>query len=183
MQEPVSGTANPRGKGVNPKAAYKTPDGWDTSNGAGGHGSFHKEGRENGKKQSANPKYQSEDSANRTKQGLADAERKSRPRAKQNESFSAAVASLVEKRNRRSVWTVPSEPFSGDHFATFPRALIEPCILAGSRTGDVVLDPFMGSGTTAQVAEHLGRRWIGCELNPDYAGLQADRLKQRALEL
>jgi DNA modification methylase len=84
-------------------------------------------------------------------------------------------------RNKRSVWSISAQPFDGAHFATFPRALIEPCILAGSRPGDVVLDPFMGSGTTAQVAEHLGRQWIGCELNPDYEPLQAKRLSQRAM--
>ena len=86
-----------------------------------------------------------------------------------------------ETRNRRSVWSIATQPFDGAHFATFPKALIEPCILAGSRPGDVVLDPFMGSGTTAQVAEHLGRQWIGCELNPDYMPLQAKRLQQRAM--
>jgi DNA modification methylase len=85
------------------------------------------------------------------------------------------------ERNRRTVWSIPTQPFDGAHFATFPRSLIEPCILAGSRPGDVVLDPFMGSGTTAQVAEHLGRQWIGCELNPDYMPLQARRLAQRAM--
>ena len=72
-----------------------------------------------------------------------------------------------------------TEPYPDAHFATFPRKLIEPCILAGSRKGDIVLDPFMGSGTTAQVAEHLGRQWFGCELNPEYAGLQTDRLRQQ----
>jgi len=74
-------------------------------------------------------------------------------------------------RNKRSVWTVTTTPFSGAHFATFPRALIEPCILAGSRPGDAVIDPFMGSGTTAQVATDLGRQFIGCELNPEYVKL------------
>lgn len=75
------------------------------------------------------------------------------------------------KRNRRSVWTVATKPYKGAHFAVFPPALIEPCILAGSRTGDIVLDPFMGSGTTAAVAVQHGRQYIGCELNPDYAPL------------
>lgn len=74
-------------------------------------------------------------------------------------------------RNKRTVWTIPTAPFPGAHFATFPRALIEPCILAGSRPGDVVLDPFMGSGTTAQVATDLGRDFLGCELNPKYVEL------------
>lgn len=86
-------------------------------------------------------------------------------------------------RNRRSVWTVPTKPYSGAHFAVFPPELIEPCILAGSRPGDVVLDPFMGSGTTAQVAQALGRQWIGCELNEEYAPLQAERTAQGALAL
>lgn len=89
----------------------------------------------------------------------------------------------AEDRNRRSVWTVPTQPYSGAHFAVFPPALIEPCILAGSRPGDVVLDPFMGSGTTAQVAQQLGRQWIGCELNPEYAPLQQERTAQGALAL
>jgi DNA modification methylase len=86
-------------------------------------------------------------------------------------------------RNRRSVWTVPTQPYSGAHFAVFPAALIEPCILAGSRPGDVVLDPFMGSGTTAQVAQALGRQWIGCELNAEYAPLQQARTAQAALAI
>lgn len=84
-------------------------------------------------------------------------------------------------RNKRSVWTVPTTPYSGAHFATFPPALIEPCILSGSRPGDVVLDPFFGSGTTGQVCERLGRQWLGCELNGDYAKLHAERTAQRGM--
>ena len=84
--------------------------------------------------------------------------------------------------NRRSVWTVATRPYKGAHFATFPTDLIEPCILAGSRIGDIVLDPFMGSGTTAQVAVENNRRYLGCELNPEYEKLQAERLKQSRLE-
>lgn len=80
------------------------------------------------------------------------------------------------KRNRRSVWTVATRPYKGAHFATFPPALIEPCILAGSRPCDIVLDPFMGSGTTAQVALQHGRRALGCELNPAYIDLIHQRL-------
>lgn len=76
-----------------------------------------------------------------------------------------------ETRNRRSVWTVATRPFKGAHFATFPPDLIEPCILAGSPAGGVVLDPFGGSGTTAGVALKHGRNAILCELNPDYAAL------------
>jgi DNA modification methylase len=80
------------------------------------------------------------------------------------------------KRNKRSVWTVNTKPYKGAHFATFPTALIEPCILAGSRPNDIVLDPFMGSGTTAQVAMQHGRQYLGCELNPDYGPLQQERI-------
>lgn len=79
-------------------------------------------------------------------------------------------------RNRRSVWTVATRPYKGAHFATFPPDLIRPCILAGSREGDTVLDPFMGSGTTAQVALKHGRRYLGCELNPAYELLQLQRI-------
>lgn len=80
-------------------------------------------------------------------------------------------------RNRRSVWSIQTKPYKGAHFATFPPALIEPCILAGSRPGDIVLDPFMGSGTTAQVALQNGRRYMGCELNAEYGALQQERIK------
>jgi len=86
-------------------------------------------------------------------------------------------------RNKRSVWTVQTKPFKGAHFATFPQELIEPCILAGAPVGGIVLDPFMGSGTTAQVAQNLGRQYIGCELNTDYKPLQDKRVAQQALVL
>ena len=85
----------------------------------------------------------------------------------------------TETRNRRSVWTVNTKPYKGAHFATFPPALIEPCIFAGSRHGDIVLDPFMGSGTTAQVAMQHGRQYLGCELNPSYQDLQQQRLQEQ----
>lgn len=80
-------------------------------------------------------------------------------------------------RNKRSVWTVATRPYKGAHFATFPPALIEPCILAGSRPGDLVLDPFNGSGTTGQVALENGRRYLGVELNADYLDLTRQRLR------
>jgi DNA modification methylase len=82
-------------------------------------------------------------------------------------------------RNKRSVWTVATSPYGGAHFATWPRKLIEPCIVAGSRPGDVVLDPFMGSGTTRQVATDLGRSSIGCEMNPAY--IELDRLRRTTI--
>ena len=85
--------------------------------------------------------------------------------------------------NKRSVWTVATTPYAGAHFATFPPALIEPCILAGAPAGGVVLDPFYGSGTTGQVAQALGRHYIGCELNPAYKPLQDERTAQPSLLL
>ena len=88
-----------------------------------------------------------------------------------------------ETKNKRSVWTVTTKPYEGAHFAVFPTDLIEPCILAGAPAGGVVLDPFMGSGTTAQVAQDLGRKYLGCELNPAYQPLQNKRLAQQSLEL
>ncbi len=84
-------------------------------------------------------------------------------------------------RNRRSVWEVVTEPLQDAHFATFPQALIDPCVMAGSPEGGVVLDPFMGAGTTALVARRLGRRSIGIELNADYCELAARRLGQQSL--
>jgi len=88
-----------------------------------------------------------------------------------------------ENRNRRSVWTVATVPYKGAHFATFPPALIEPCILSGSKPGQIVLDPFFGSGTTGMVAQNLGRQWLGCELNLEYKPLQDERLQQPGLML
>jgi DNA modification methylase len=81
-----------------------------------------------------------------------------------------------EMRNRRSVWSVATKPFKEAHFATYPPALIEPCILAGAPEGGTVLDPFFGAGTTGLVAEKHGRKWIGCELNPEYAHIAERRL-------
>jgi DNA modification methylase len=79
-------------------------------------------------------------------------------------------------RNKRSVWHVATQPYPEAHFATFPEALIEPCILAGSRVGDTVLDPFTGSGTTGAVAVRHQRHFIGCELNPSYVELARKRI-------
>jgi DNA modification methylase len=90
---------------------------------------------------------------------------------------------LPNGRNKRSVWTIASQPYSQAHFATFPPALVEPCILAGSRVGDVVLDPFFGSGTVGEVAQRLGRKWIGCDLQEAYAPMQAKRTAQQGFEL
>lgn len=121
---------------------------------------------------------------------------------KQNESFSAAIKDIVGSRNRRnSDWwfeslgmilneegmplgfDVPTQGFSGAHFATFPPRLIEPMILAGSRPGDIVLDPFGGSGTVGEAAGKLGRQWILIDLNHEYQQYQTERTRQGGLPL
>lgn len=92
-----------------------------------------------------------------------------------NASFSAAVTDLREDRNRRTVWTIPSEPLHEEHFAAFPTKLVEPCILASTRPGDVVLDPFAGTGTTGRVALAHGRRAVLIEANPAYQAIISRR--------
>lgn len=83
------------------------------------------------------------------------------------------------RRQRRSVWTIVPKTFPGAHFATFPEELVEPCVLAGSRPRGKVLDPFLGSGTTAVVALGLGRAAVGIELNPEYAQIARRRIEER----
>lgn len=85
---------------------------------------------------------------------------------------------LICGRNKRCVWTIPTRPFAGNHFATFPPALIETPIKAGCPSGGIVLDPFMGSGTTALVARSLGRRFIGIDFNPAYVEMARKRLAE-----
>lgn len=191
MQEPAvareqqrftSTAEQPKGKeraeagGQNPTCqggarTQKTPDGWDTSKGDGGHGSFHKEGREKGHLSRSGNLERKPPSA----RGVP---------ADGNGDVAGSIPWEGSTRNRRSVWTVGTAPFKAAHFATFPRALIEPCILAGSRPGDIVFDPFMGSGTVAETASSLGRQFIGCELNPDYVALfRAHRSQQQGLGL
>jgi DNA modification methylase len=191
IKEPVTGNAHPRGNGVNPKAALcgdhprnvdckyqapgqpqhkglrkkglaaKTPNVWDTSTGSGGHGTIHRDGRQKGTKW----------------------------RVKQNESFSSAVKDIVEERNKRSVWTIPTYPFSQAHFATFPPALVEPCVLAGCPEGGTVGDMFTGSGTTGEVSLKHFRRFVGIELNPTYANeiaiprIEAEAVRHKQLSI
>lgn len=83
---------------------------------------------------------------------------------------------IREMRNKRSVWTMASQPFKGAHFAVFPEKLIEPCVLAGSDKGDTVLDPFMGSGTVGVVAKRHGREFMGIEINQEYTALAMKRI-------
>lgn len=128
-------------------------------------------------------------------------------RIKNNDSYEEAMCGLVETRNKRSVWrgveneflqflrwkadqppektsvwSIPTAPFKEAHFATFPPDLILPCILAGSRAGDTILDQFLGSGTTAMVAVWHGRKAVGIELNPDYAAMARRRCLPSALD-
>lgn len=102
---------------------------------------------------------------------------------KNNESFDEAMAGVVDMANKRSVWTVQSEPYPDAHFATFPLKLIEPCILAGSRPGDTVLDIFMGSGTVAQGAQKHGRRFLGIDIDRRNDRMQLGRVAQKPLSL
>jgi DNA modification methylase len=81
------------------------------------------------------------------------------------------------KRNLRTVWDLNTQPFAGAHFATFPTALVKRCLLLTSRPGDLILDPFMGSGTTGEVALHSNRRFLGIELNPSYLELAKGRFQ------
>ena len=90
----------------------------------------------------------------------------------------SGLTKSYERKNKRSVWSVTKKPYKGAHFATFPPELIEPCILAGSEPGDIVLDPFMGSGTTAMVAKQHGRYYMGCELHEDYGELIKNRVPE-----
>lgn len=188
VQEPVNGGAHARrsleysnakrpgfghGYDATPKPRYKTPDGWDTSSGAGGHGSFHREGREKG---------QIDDGVGR-RQGPPGnpAERKLAAHGsgiKSNESYDEAIGSapLRHVRNPRSVWTFPTHPFKGAHFATFPPELARRCILAGSREGDTVLDPFGGSGTVGMVADGMQRQAVLIDLDERNAPMASGRI-------
>lgn len=152
IKEQTTGDAHTRGAGVNPKAGGK-----------------------NESAAAAAAAYMNEANHRRV-DGFNE-----RWRVKQNERFSAAVRGLVETRNARSVWTIASTPYAGAHFAVMPPELVAKCVLAGSRIGDVVLDPFFGSGTVGMVAEQLGRKWVGIELNETYAPLIAERTAQRGL--
>lgn len=85
---------------------------------------------------------------------------------------------VSDTRNRRSVWTIPTHPFPEAHYATFPPALVEPCLKAGCPVGGIVLDPFFGAGTTGLVARHLGRGFVGIELNPDNCRMAKRRIER-----
>ena len=88
----------------------------------------------------------------------------------------SGLTKSYDKKNKRSVWSVTNKPYKQAHFAVFPPDLIEPCILAGSKEGDIILDPFMGSGTTGMVAKQHNRHYIGCELHDNYKTLIDQRV-------
>lgn len=112
---------------------------------------------------------------------VGDGRRNGTQRVVHGKGVSSNLTRQDGQRNARSVWQIATKPYSEAHFATFPTELPERCIKAGSREGDIVLDPFMGSGTTAWVARHLGRRSVGCELNADYLEIARRRLSQQSL--
>jgi DNA modification methylase len=159
------GDLGPRGReGRSMKAVVKQrPSGW--AEGQGSHGSIHPEGRSKGRRVViSSPKTTANAVGSRN-----------------NEDFSGAISGqVVDRRNKRSVWTVPTEGFKEAHFATYPPSLIEPCILAGAPKGGVVLDPFGGAGTTGLVADRLQRNAVLIELNPEYAEIARRRLHQDA---
>jgi DNA modification methylase len=179
VQEPVNGGANARRAGPNAMRGQTVPSGWDTRTGEGGHGAFHKLGRTPGTGVGFGHGFDKEPKPRVTARKLADAG----SGTKNNESMDAALEEMRSTRNRRSVWTVGTEPYKGAHFATFPTKLITHCILAGAPAGGTVLDIFMGSGTTAQVAERLGRQWIGIDIDVRNKTLQDERLRQPSLNL
>jgi DNA modification methylase len=157
IREPVTGNAHARGDGVNPKALAKV-SGWGQGAGVSHDTIKHAAATDSPQKFRG------------TGVGFGHGyDKELKPRTKQNESFSAAVNELVDDRNARTVWSIPTEGFKAAHFATFPQALVRRCILAGSKPGDIIFDPFMGSGTVAEVSLSLGRSFIGCEINSDYA--------------
>lgn len=140
----------------------KAPDGWDT--GEGDHGSVHRAGREKGR------------SGNKARKP---ASARGVPIDTNGEPRGAVAGSVPwegSTRNKRSVWEVATQPFKGAHFATFPPALVEPCILAGCPEGGTVLDPFGGAGTTGLVADRMQRNAILIELNPEYAAIARRRI-------
>ena len=96
------------------------------------------------------------------------------------ESIKEPTVDNKSLKRKKSVWNVKTKPYKGAHFAVYPPDLIEPCIKAGSEEGDIVLDPFMGSGTTALVAKSLQRHYIGCELHEEYGKLIQKRLSEKS---
>lgn len=125
-----------------------------------------------------------EASVQRNKYAWNSKQRTHDPREKRDGPERPAGALMNERgRNKRDVWSINTQGYGEDHFAAYPEALVEPCVLAGSKMGDVVFDPFLGRGTTGVVAVRLGRRFLGVELNPNYAELARRNIGGQSLNL
>lgn len=163
-----------------------TPTGWDTSKGNGGHGSYHRNGRNKDTKRVHGNKPGRSDGGRVTQRDKFSRSGPVGDHVLPNQTTAQHRPGREDyppngMRNKRSVWTIATQSFKEAHFATFPIKLVEPCILAGSKAGDIVMDPFMGSGTTALRAKELGRKYVGLELNPDYIKISDQRLCQKEL--
>ena len=124
---------------------------------------------------SYNPKHQQKSTINNIVGNMSD---RGVTRTTEGLNLKTQAEKTKEFRNRRDVWFIPTKPFKGAHFAVMPEAIVEPCVLASSRTGDTVLDPFTGSGTVAVVALRHGRNYVGTELNPEYADIAINRITE-----
>jgi DNA modification methylase len=124
---------------------------------------------------SYNPKHQQKSTINNIVGNMSD---RGVTRTTEGLNLKTQAEKTKEFRNRRDVWFIPTKPFKGAHFAVMPEAIVEPCVLASSRTGDTVLDPFTGSGTVAVVALRHGRNYVGTELNPEYAEIAKNRITE-----
>ena len=162
----------------NPNAAIKMPDGcWDT--GVGAHGSFHRNSREKGTSTlTGGPRSNPDRRASRGVEGKQRGH--VRVHAGFNERWDAMPRDeqMAMGANARTDWEIATAGFKDAHFATFPLEIPRRCVLAGSREGDIVLDPFTGSGTTGLVALRHGRLFIGTELNPAYSEIAIGRLRE-----
>lgn len=164
----IRGNGHDRGGGT-----IKKPAGWDTD--PGSHGRFHREGRAKPDKQRGHSRRHAGlndrwDAKNLQNKGQANHS------MHVNRANGKGEPQTNGKRNKRSVWTIATHPYPEAHFATFPEKLIEPCILAGCPERGIVLDPFLGSGTTAAVALRLRRQFVGIELNLEYIRLAEKRI-------
>jgi site-specific DNA-methyltransferase (cytosine-N4-specific) len=177
IREPSTGNAYSRGEGLNPKA--RVPTGWDT--GDGDHRQLTGRYAQPNSPQSIKSPHGQGFTRRAGKNSRVNVDRVPRARkSRQNESFSAAVTEPVLSRNKRSVWTIATQPFPEAHFATFPEEIPRTCILAGTKPGDVVLDPFSGAGTTGVAALALGRDYIGIDRKPEYIAMARRRLEKVA---
>lgn len=152
MREPVTGGAHRRGPAP-------TPAGWATGS-SPHHAVVHQTSQQHRK----------------TAPGVTPKSAEPGSRIRANDSWHASVTDLVESRNRRSVWTIPAEPCPDAHFATFPRALVRPCILASCPPNGIVLDPFAGTGTVGVVAVETSRSAVLIDLNPEYLAIARRRV-------